>query len=192
MIRLFHGSYIAVPTPLVKLGRKKVDFGQGFYLTKLREQATSWAITIAERKGRYAQPFLTVYKFDDTALLDAGYRIKRFESYDMEWLNYVIDCRKGGVMQQQYDIVEGGVANDKVIDTVEDYENGIITAEQALGQLKYKEINHQICILSQDVADKYLSFAAAEKSSRREGYERFCVMAQAEPHYYKTGGIVTD
>ncbi|MFR3188626.1 MAG: DUF3990 domain-containing protein [Phocaeicola sp.] len=36
MIRLFHGSYIAVPTPLVKLGRKKVDFGQGFYLTKLR------------------------------------------------------------------------------------------------------------------------------------------------------------
>lgn len=45
MIRLFHGSYIAVPTPLVKLGRKKVDFGQGFYLTKLREQATSWAIT---------------------------------------------------------------------------------------------------------------------------------------------------
>lgn len=43
MIRLFHGSYIAVPTPLVKLGRKKVDFGQGFYLTKLREQATSWA-----------------------------------------------------------------------------------------------------------------------------------------------------
>ncbi|MFR3188627.1 MAG: DUF3990 domain-containing protein [Phocaeicola sp.] len=148
---------------------------------------------MAERKGRYAQPFLTVYKFDDTALLDAGYRIKRFESYDMEWLNYVIDCRKGGVMQQQYDIVEGGVANDKVIDTVEDYENGIITAEQALGQLKYKEINHQICILSQDVADKYLSFAAAEKSHRGEkGYERFCVMAQAEPHYYKTGGIVTD
>lgn len=163
MIRLFHGSYIAVPTPLVKLGREKVDFRQGFYLTKLREQATSWAITIAERKVRYAQPILTVYKFDDTALLDAGYRIKRFESYDMEWLNYVIDCRNGGMMQQQYDIVEGGVANDKVIDTVEDYENGVITAEQALGQLKYKEINHQICILSQDVADKYLSFVAAEK-----------------------------
>jgi len=37
-------------------------------------------------------------------------------------------------MQKQYDIVEGGVANDNVIDTVEDYENGIITAEQALGQ----------------------------------------------------------
>lgn len=31
MITLYHGSYIAVPTPFVGLGRKKVDFGQGFY-----------------------------------------------------------------------------------------------------------------------------------------------------------------
>lgn len=57
MITLFHGSYISVSTPLVKLGRKKVDFGQGFYLTKLQKQAESWAITIAERKGRNAAPF---------------------------------------------------------------------------------------------------------------------------------------
>ena len=48
-----------------------------------------------------------------------------------------------------YDIVEGGVANDNVIDTVEDYENNVITAEQALGQLKYKAVNHQLCILMQ-------------------------------------------
>ena len=56
MITLFHGSYTPVQVPLVKLGRKKVDFGQGFYLTKLRKQADSWAKAIAERKGRNAQP----------------------------------------------------------------------------------------------------------------------------------------
>jgi hypothetical protein len=50
------------------------------------------------------------------------------------------------------------VANDNVIDTVEDYEKGIITAEQALGQLRYKKVNHQLCILSQTVIDKYLTF----------------------------------
>ena len=50
MITLYHGSYIAVPSPLVGLGRKKVDFGQGFYLTNLHEQAKAWAETIAERK----------------------------------------------------------------------------------------------------------------------------------------------
>ncbi len=53
------------------------------------------------------------------------------------------------------------MANDNVIDTVEDYENGIITAEQALGQLKYKAINHQLCILNQDIADKYLTFVSS-------------------------------
>lgn len=41
MITLYHGSYIQVGKPLVKLRRKKVDFGQGFYLTKLRQQASS-------------------------------------------------------------------------------------------------------------------------------------------------------
>lgn len=76
-------------------------------------------------------------------------------------MEYVIDCRSGGTIQNQYDIVEGGVANDNVIDTVEDYENGIITAEQALGQLKYKAVNHQICILNQKIVDKYLTFISS-------------------------------
>lgn len=65
-------------------------------------------------------------------------------------------------MQELYDIVEGGVANDNVIDTVEDYENGIITARQALGQLIYKKVNHQVCILNQEIIDKYLRFIASE------------------------------
>lgn len=162
MMTLFHGSYVAVPKPLVKLGRKKVDFGQGFYLTKLRRQAESWAGAIAERKGRNAQPTLSSYSSDYDAVKSAGYRIKIFESYDLEWLDYVIDCRRGGAMQRQYDLIEGGVANDNVIDTVEDYENDIITAEQALGQLKYKTVNHQICILNQDIIDKHLSFVSSE------------------------------
>lgn len=88
--------------------------------------------------------------------------MKVFEAYDLEWLEYVIDCRRGGRMQLLYDLVEGGVANDNVIDTVEDYENGIITADQALGQLKYKKVNHQICILNQEIIDKHLLFISSE------------------------------
>ena len=93
-------------------------------------------------------------------------RYKVFAAYDMEWLNYVVDCRKGGEAQSQYDIVEGGVAKDNVIDTVEDYENGIITAEQALGQLVYKKVNHQICIRSQTVIDSCLTFVEASELER--------------------------
>ncbi len=162
MITLFHGSYISVQAPLVKLGRKKVDFGQGFYLTNLRKQAESWAKTIAERKGRNTQPTVSTFLFDYDAAKSEGYRIKVFESYNLEWIEYVMDCRRGGMEQMKYDIVEGGVANDNVIDTVEDYENGIITTEQALGQLKYKEVNHQICILNQDIVNKYLKYVSSE------------------------------
>ena len=53
------------------------------------------------------------------------------------------------------------MANDNVIDTVEDYSQGIITAEQALGQLRYKPLNHQFCIISQTVIDRYLRFTEA-------------------------------
>lgn len=35
MMILYHGSYTEVTVPLVKLGRTKVDFGQGLYLTKI-------------------------------------------------------------------------------------------------------------------------------------------------------------
>ena len=73
-------------------------------------------------------------------------------------LDYVVACRAGEDLWQQYDIVEGGVANDDVIYTVEDYTMGIISAEQALGQLRYKPVNHQLCIISQSVIDRCLQF----------------------------------
>ena len=158
MITLYHGTTMKVPEPLVGVGRKKVDFGRGFYLTKMRRQASLWAETIAERRMA-GTPVLNEYRFDiDLAKELAGGRYKVFTAYDLEWLDYVVDCRRGGKQQKQYDVVEGGVANDKVIDTVEDYEKGVITAEQALGQLAYKEVNHQIAILSQSVVDKCLKF----------------------------------
>ncbi|MBR6456471.1 MAG: DUF3990 domain-containing protein [Prevotella sp.] len=158
MLRLYHGSQVSVPQPNAKAGRKNLDFGPGFYLTKIREQAVAWAVVMASRKGRNVQPILNTYHFDmDRAIID-GIRTKSFPAYDLEWLDYVVDCRHGKDVSDDFDIVEGGIANDNVIDTVEDYEKGIITAEQALGQLRYKQVNHQLCILNQTVIDKYLKF----------------------------------
>ena len=169
MISLFHGTSVEVSEPLVGVGRKKVDFGRGFYLTKIKRQASLWAETIAERRMS-GTPVLNEYRFDiDLAKELAGTRYKVFTAYDLDWLNYVIDCRRGGKLQRQYDVVEGGVANDKVIDTVEDYEKGVITAEQALGQLAYREVNHQIAILSQSIVDKCLMFKGRVALSSQGG-----------------------
>lgn len=129
----------------------------------MRNQAESWASTIAERKGRSIIPILSSYDFDYESVKISGYHVKIFQTYDLEWLDYVVDCRRGGNMHILYDVVEGGVANDNVIDTVEDYKNGNITAEQALGQLRYKKVNHQLCILNQKVIDEHLQFISSEK-----------------------------
>ena len=158
MMTLYHGSDMAVPNPQALAGRQNLDFGRGFYLTKIKKQAEAWAYIIARRKGRKALPVVSEYLFDNALAESDGIRFRQFPSYDIEWLNYVIACRQGKDISSEYDIVEGGVANDNVIDTVEDYEKGIITANQALGQLKYKKVNHQICILNQSVIDNYLQF----------------------------------
>ena len=159
MLTLYHGSQMSVPLPNAKAGRKNLDFGPGFYLTKIRKQAEDWAVVMAGRKGRNAEAVLNTFQFDMNRAKADGIRIKSFPTYDLEWLDYVVACRRGKDYSNEYDIVEGGVANDNVIDTVEDYEKGIITAEQALGQLRYKKVNHQLCILNQTVIDKYLTFA---------------------------------
>lgn len=155
---LYHGSYLEVSKPLAKAGRKNLDFGQGFYLTTIKEQAEAWARIIASRKGRNIKPVVSVFQFDEEMAKADGTRFKVFNAYDIEWLDYVVDCRKGIDISNDFDAVEGGIANDNVIDTVEDYEKGVITAEQALGQLQYKKVNHQICILNQKVIDHYLRF----------------------------------
>lgn len=101
---------------------------------------------------------MNFYDFDLEAALSDGYRHLNFTDYNVEWLEFIVNNRKGMNLWEAYDIIEGGVANDRVIDTVEDYASGIITIEQAIGQLKYKKINHQICILNQQVIEKYLRF----------------------------------
>ncbi|WP_194268391.1 DUF3990 domain-containing protein [Segatella copri] len=147
--------------PEISKGRTKVDFGQGFYLTDIKSQAEKWSKVIAIRKGPAFRPIVNMFELNEDLFNQSDFRIKRFEEYNIEWLQYVVDCRRGGNLQKQYDLVEGGVANDNVIDTVEDFENGRITAEQALGQLVYKQVNHQICIRNQQIIDKYLQFVSS-------------------------------
>ena len=151
---------------MVGVGRENLDFGRGFYLTSIRKQAMDWAVTIASRRGRNQKGVISEFHFDREKALEDGVRFKIFEAYNMEWLEYVINCRKGREIYKQFDVVEGGVANDNVIDTVEDYEKGIITAEQALGQLQYKKINHQICMINQTVVEKYLKYVKSIEIDR--------------------------
>ena len=154
MITVYHGSALEVSKPLVALGRPNLDFGQGFYVTDLREQAERWATRIATR--RMAKPVLSFYEFDlETA---KQYRYLKFDFYDKAWLDFIVANRKGKMEWKDYDVIEGGVANDNVIDTVEDYLRGRMSAEAALVELSKHRPNNQFCILNQEIIDLHLHF----------------------------------
>ena len=57
-----------------------------------------------------------------------------------------------------YDGIEGGIANDRVIDMVEAYIAGTVSAEYALRELGKHQPNHQICILNQQAIEECLHF----------------------------------
>ena len=152
---LYHGGTEAVMHPDCKKGRPDLDFGQGFYVTLLQDQAEGFARRKA--RDRRGKPVISVYEFDyEAAIKDCAYL--NFEFYDEAWLDFVVDSRSGLKPWENYDVVEGGVANDRVIDTVELYTIGILDKASALGRLSEHQPNHQICILSQAILDKYLKF----------------------------------
>lgn len=39
---LYHGSYLEIPRPDLAHSRANVDFGPGFYVTPIYEQAEKW------------------------------------------------------------------------------------------------------------------------------------------------------
>lgn len=165
-ITLYHGSTLTIERPLAKAGRADLDFGRGFYLTSLLAQAERWAERVQLIRGGDA--WINVYEFDLDVIARGGYRWLRFDAYNSNWLDFIVASRGGQEPWMDYDIIEGGVANDQVIDTVENYINGIITVEQALGQLTYAKPNHQICILNQKVIDEHLVLVDSFRLDRKK------------------------
>lgn len=155
---VYHSSNQCFHTPDVVHSRDALDFGKGFYVSRIKEQADKYANRFL-RIGSEAYLHIFAYTPDDAM------RIKVFDSYDEEWLAFVCNCRKGNDDYKKYDIIEGGVANDKVFRTVDLYMAGIYNKEQALQNLAYEKPNHQLCFITQTAIDKCLKFIEYQKYS---------------------------
>ena len=155
-ITLYHGSTLSIEHPLAKVGRADLDFGRGFYLTSLRSQAEQWAARVQLLRAS-TTAWINVYEFDMDAAIKAGFKLLRFDAYDQHWLNFIVASRNGKQPWKDYDIIEGGVANDRVIDTIEDYLNDIITIEHALGNwYMHNLIIRYVCSISNSLIHIYI------------------------------------
>ena len=142
-MKLYHSSNVVVEHPDILHSRKYLDFGRGFYLTSIYEQAVRYAQRF-KRRGQEA--WLNVYDFSMNE--ESKWNILRFDSYDKQWLDFVAQCRDGQDVGE-YDIVIGGIANDRVIITLDRYFMGEISQDDALGILKFEKPNIQYCIRSE-------------------------------------------
>lgn len=153
---IYHASDTIVNTPDTIHSRTNLDFGKGFYATVIREQAERYAqrFILRNRKG-----ILNVYEYTPTEALN----VKCFDAYDSEWLDFVAACRMGEDVYKQYDVICGGIANDRVFNTLDLYFSNQMTKEEALKRLIFEKPNQQLCFTNQTAIDCCISFIESEE-----------------------------
>jgi len=141
---LYHGSNTAIETIDFDKCKPYKDFGRGFYLTEIKEQAVLMARRTASIYG--GEAVVTVFEFNETAALDdPKLSVKRFDEPDEEWALFVMNNRSRTQEHpfHEYDIVIGPVADDTIATLFRNFDDGIIDLPTLVNGLKYKKVSSQ-------------------------------------------------
>ena len=153
---LYQGSFLEIVKLDLVHSRPNLDFGRCFYVTPLYEQAAKW---YGKFKCRGKDGIISRYEYDESR--GAELKTLKFDSYSEKWLDFIQNCRSGKDATD-YDLVVGGVANDKVFNTVELFFDGLIDKKEAIKRLRYEKPNLQICFCTEK-ALSLLHFEGSEK-----------------------------
>ena len=139
---VFHGSTVPVQTPKILKSSRFLDFGYGFYTTSNIEQAKRWSEIVAV-KHKTDTCVVSEYEFDFEAAV-RELTVISFENPDDKWLEFVCQNRSGQTLATHYDVAIGPVANDQVYTVVTLYEQGVLSKEAAIMELKVRKLYNQI------------------------------------------------
>ena len=140
MIHLFHGTNVVFDAVDPLKGRRGTDFGQGFYLTPNQESAKRMAQRVATRKGGGA--VVMHYGVDESCLSNGDLAVRQFPVIDLSWLRFIVANRYNVLsaaehnLEHRFDIVHGLVADDRVVQILDDLRNEMISEEEALAKLR--------------------------------------------------------
>jgi len=163
---LYHGSNIEVSKIDLSKCTKYKDFGQGFYMTSLKQQACDWAIKVT-RRFNSGKPVLSKFEFND----NWDYlNTLVFKEPDEKWAKFVINNRNHDFTDNndllsnhdnKYDFVHGLVANDDISAILDAFLMGILPMSEISKALIYKQLNDQYSFHTPK-AISYLRFLGSE------------------------------
>ena len=150
-MRLYHGSNIVIDSINLAMCRPYKDFGKGFYLTDIKEQAEKMAVRVSKIYG--GSPVDNTFDIQDDFRKIDDIKIKDFglETTE-EWAKFVMNNRNRTFTNvkdilcnkdNKYDIVIGPVADDNMALLFRQYENEIIDFETLLKGMIYKKTSSQ-------------------------------------------------
>lgn len=137
---LYHGTNEQFTDIDLSKSRVGKDFGAGFYLTPEE--------VVAKRQGqrKYAQfgsgsPTVMAFNWQPTEELS----ILKFDHYCLEWAEFILLNRnnKTRTQKHQFDVVIGPIADDTVGFQIRRFEDGIISMNQFLEEIKYNVVTIQ-------------------------------------------------
>lgn len=150
-MKLYHGSNVKIDSINLAMCRPYKDFGKGFYLTDMKEQAEKMAARVARIYGGF--PVVSTFEIDDNFREFPEVRIMDFGvQTSEEWAKFVMNNRNRAFADEKnvlcnqdnkYDIVIGPVADDNMALLFRQYENEIIDFEILLKGLIYKRTSSQ-------------------------------------------------
>ncbi|MBP3360948.1 MAG: DUF3990 domain-containing protein [Clostridia bacterium] len=105
--------------------------------------------------------YVSIYEFD-IENAEKKLTIKRFNNADEEWLLFVVNNRKGNIIDSKTDMHIGPVADDNIYQSIRLFETGAYDAEYTVKKLK-TEVLHDQWTLHSDEILKYLNFIEAKE-----------------------------
>ena len=143
-MKVYHGSDVEVREVDLVYSQMYKDFGPGFYVSTERKQAVHFAKYKADRPSSAThKAVVSVFDFDECSLTDGSLRVKKFDSYSNDWVDFIHEYRNSRALD--YDLIIGPIANDDVRTQFARYDMGEISKEDLLESLKYKRITYQYC-----------------------------------------------
>lgn len=150
-MKLYHGSNVKIDSINLAMCRPYKDFGTGFYLTDMKEQAERMAVRVSKIYG--GMPILNVFNIQDDFRTLTDIKIKDFgELTTEEWARFVMNNRNRSFVDikdvlcnqdNKYDIVIGPVADDNMALLFRQYENEMIDFPTLLKGMIYKKTSSQ-------------------------------------------------